>query len=110
YGSQSSAAVSSEGVVLDPLAAKSLTRDVAGDCMLMNNDALVRKVIWKIVPLLALIYLLSFLDRVNIGFAALTMNADLHLTANEYGRAAGLFFGGYILFAVPANLAMHRWG
>jgi len=97
-------------VVLDPLAAKSLTRDVAGDCMLMNNDALVRKVIWKIVPLLALIYLLSFLDRVNIGFAALTMNADLHLTANEYGRAAGLFFGGYILFAVPANLAMHRWG
>ena len=57
-----------------------------------------------------LMYVASFLDRVNIGFAALQMNADLGLTAAQYGFAAGIFFWGYFLFEVPANLLMQRFG
>jgi ACS family tartrate transporter-like MFS transporter len=69
-----------------------------------------RKVTLRLVPLAALLYLLAYLDRVNIGFAALTMNADLGLTATAYGFAAGIFSLGYVLFEVPSNIALERVG
>ncbi|MBM3514364.1 MAG: MFS transporter [Alphaproteobacteria bacterium] len=68
------------------------------------------KVMWRLVPIAGLLYLLAYLDRVNIGFAALTMNADLQLTATAYGFAAGIFSLGYILFEVPSNIMLERMG
>jgi MFS transporter, ACS family, tartrate transporter len=69
-----------------------------------------RKVSWRIVPFLALLYFAAFIDRVSISFAALQMNRDLGLTAQMYGLGAGLFFIGYCLFEVPSNLILHRVG
>jgi ACS family tartrate transporter-like MFS transporter len=74
------------------------------------REAALHKAALRLIPLLALLYFVSFLDRVNVGFGALTMNADLGLTATTYGHGAGIFFLGYILFAVPANVALHRIG
>ncbi len=65
---------------------------------------------WRLVPFLALLYLLAFLDRVNVGFAALTMNADLGFSPSVFGAGAGIFFLGYVLFGVPSNLMLHRLG
>lgn len=64
----------------------------------------------RLIPLLAALYFVSFLDRVNIGFAALTMNADLGLSASAFGLGAGIFFVGYTLFTVPANMMLQRLG
>jgi ACS family tartrate transporter-like MFS transporter len=65
---------------------------------------------WRLVPLLILAYFISFLDRVNVGFAAIQMNKDLGFTATVYGFGAGVFFLGYFLFEVPSNLALERYG
>lgn len=65
---------------------------------------------WRLVPFAGFLYLLAYLDRVNIGFAALTMNADLGLSATAYGAAAGIFFIGYVLFEVPSNILLERVG
>ncbi|MGW4112449.1 MFS transporter [Actinosynnema sp. NPDC004786] len=70
----------------------------------------VRKATVRLVPFLGLLYLLNYLDRVNVGFAALTMNADLGISAAAYGLGAGLFFIGYFLFEVPSNIILHRVG
>jgi MFS family permease len=59
---------------------------------------------------LGLLYFVNYLDRTNIGFAKLTMSEDLGLTETMYGLASGLFFIGYLLFEVPSNLALHRFG
>src|SRR3954453_10876940 len=64
----------------------------------------------RLLPLLVLLYLVNYLDRVNVGFAALTMNADLGLSAAAYGLGAGLFFIGYFFFEVPSNVILHRVG
>ena len=80
----------------------------------MNDDQLERatisKVGWRILPFLILCYFVAFLDRVNVGFAALHMNGDLGFTAYIYGFGAGIFSIGYFLFEVPSNLALHRFG
>lgn len=70
----------------------------------------IRRAAWRLLPLLGLLYFVSFLDRVNVGFGALTMNGDLGLNARQFGFGAGIFFIGYIAFAVPANLMMRRVG
>ncbi|MDQ4093309.1 MAG: MFS transporter [Actinomycetota bacterium] len=70
----------------------------------------IRKVTVRLVPFLGLLYLVNYLDRVNVGFAALTMNADLGLSAAAYGLGAGLFFIGYFFFEVPSNIMLHRVG
>jgi ACS family tartrate transporter-like MFS transporter len=62
------------------------------------------------MPLLMACYLLAYLDRINIGFAAVTMNRDLGLDAYHYGLGAGLFFWGYFFFEVPSNLMLARFG
>ena len=64
----------------------------------------------RILPLVFLLYLVAFLDRTNIGFAALTMNADLAITSAEFGLLTGIFFWGYCLFEIPSNLLLHRLG
>jgi len=72
--------------------------------------AAVRRVGWRILPLLFAAYFVAYIDRVNVGFAALTMNKSLGLTAEQYGLAAGLFFVGYVAFSVPGNLILARIG
>jgi ACS family tartrate transporter-like MFS transporter len=71
---------------------------------------LYKKIAWRLIPFLVLLYAVAFLDRVNISFAALTMNRDLGISDSFYGFAAGVFFLGYCLFEVPANMALARVG
>jgi MFS transporter, ACS family, tartrate transporter len=71
---------------------------------------LYRRIAIKLIPFLMLLYMVAFLDRVNISFAALTMNRDLGISESLYGFAAGVFFLGYCLFEVPANMLMARIG
>jgi MFS family permease len=71
----------------------------------------VRRVVWRLMPLLGLLYFINYLDRVNIGFAGPNgMNAELGMTATVFGLASGIFFVGYLLLEVPSNLALHRFG
>lgn len=64
----------------------------------------------RLIPFMALLYVVSFLDRVNVGFAALTMNKDLGFSAEVYGFGAGIFFLGYFFFEVPSNIILERVG
>jgi MFS transporter, ACS family, tartrate transporter len=68
------------------------------------------KVSRRLLPLIVLCYLMAYIDRTNVSFAALTMNRDLGLTAYWYGLGAGIFFLGYALFEVPSNMVLHRAG
>jgi MFS transporter, ACS family, tartrate transporter len=70
----------------------------------------IRQAAWRLVPLLAIGYLISYIDRTNIGIAALTMNRELGLTATQFGFAGGMFYVGYVLFELPSNLALRRFG
>src|SRR5262245_37595181 len=63
-----------------------------------------------LLPFLLLLYIVAWLDRVNVGFAALTMNQDLGFSASVYGFGAGVFFVGYALFEIPSNLILARVG
>src|SRR2546423_1357713 len=69
-----------------------------------------RKVYLRILPFAALTYFFCYLDRINVGFAALTMNKDIGLDAAIYGMAAGAFFWGYVLFEVPSNIILEKVG
>ena len=69
-----------------------------------------RKVMWRLPPLMALMFLINQLDRVNVSFAALTMNADLGLSSVAYAWGAGIFFIAYFAFEVPSNLILERVG
>lgn len=70
----------------------------------------VRKAAWRLIPLLCVAYVISYIDRTNVGFAALTMNADLGLTPEQFGFAAGMFFVGYCLLEIPSNVALQKFG
>ena len=78
------------------------------------TSALERTTLWKVylrlVPFCFLLYILCYVDRVNVSFAALTMNHDLGLSASVYGLAAGAFFWGYCLLEVPSNMILQRVG
>ena len=73
-------------------------------------ESAVRKASRRLIPFLVLCYAVNFLDRVNVGFAALAMNEDLGFTPEIFGFGAGIFFVGYILFEIPSNLALHKFG
>jgi ACS family tartrate transporter-like MFS transporter len=73
-------------------------------------DSAVRKARRRIVPLLFLVYIVAYLDRINVGFAALQMNAALGFSASVYGFGAGIFFLGYVVFEIPSNLILSRVG
>ncbi|HVZ69342.1 MAG TPA: MFS transporter [Rhizomicrobium sp.] len=68
------------------------------------------KIAWRLIPFMGLLYVVNFLDRVNVGFAALTMNRDLGLGAEAFGVGAGIFFLGYFFFEVPSNVILERVG
>ena len=74
------------------------------------GERTMRKTAWRLVPFLMLLYFVAFLDRINIGFAALTMNRDLGLTARMFGIGSGIFFFGYFVFELPSTLILHRVG
>ena len=77
---------------------------------MVPDEALYKKIALRLIPFMMLLYLVAFLDRVNISFAALTMNADLGLSPIVYGWGAGIFFLGYFIFEVPSNLILERVG
>lgn len=75
-----------------------------------ERAAVYAKITRRLTPFLMLLYMVAFLDRVNVSFAALTMNRDLGISDTLYGVAAGIFFAGYCLFEVPANAMLQRVG
>lgn len=75
-----------------------------------SEEATFRALRWRLIPLLMLSYAVSYLDRVNIGFAKLQMLADLHFSETTYGFGAGIFFIGYVLCGVPSNMILQRIG
>ncbi|HKW19088.1 MAG TPA: MFS transporter [Terriglobales bacterium] len=70
----------------------------------------VRKLFLRLLPFLFLLYIIAYLDRINLGFAALQMRDQLHLTDDQYGSGAGMFFWGYLIFQLPSNLILERVG
>lgn len=80
------------------------------DSVVAQEDAIFAKAAWRLIPFLGLLYVVNFLDRVNVGFAALTMNKDIGLNAEAYGWGAGIFFIGYFIFEVPSNVILERVG
>jgi MFS transporter, ACS family, tartrate transporter len=70
----------------------------------------IRKLRLPILPFVFLLYIVSFLDRINIGFAALTMNKELAITSQQFGLLAGIFFFGYFIFEILSNLLLHKIG
>jgi MFS transporter, ACS family, tartrate transporter len=74
------------------------------------ESTVIGKVVWRLFPFMILLTMVNFIDRVNIGFAALTMNKDLGIDPAAFGFAAGIFFLGYVLFEVPSNVILHRVG
>src|SRR5438477_2629957 len=72
--------------------------------------ATMRRVSWRLMPFLLAAYLICYIDRVNVGFAALQMNKAVGIDPKTYGLGAGIFFVGYFIFEVPSNLALERFG
>jgi MFS family permease len=75
-----------------------------------QQEAVLKKIAWRVVPFLTLAYVVNYLDRTNIGVASLTMNKDLGFTATQYGFGAGIFFLGYTVFEIPSNLVLYSVG
>lgn len=82
--------------------------------MTLNTNKLgkltTRKIYLRIVPYFLILYVIAFIDRMNIGYVALDMNKELALTSTEIGLIAGIFFIGYLIFEVPSNVLMNRFG
>jgi D-galactonate transporter len=74
------------------------------------ESSTIRAISWRLIPFLVLAYFFSYLDRVNLGFAALTMNAELKFSPTIFAWGAGIFFIGYFIFEVPSNLALEKFG
>jgi D-galactonate transporter len=87
-----------------------LTASAASDGRSDIESSTIRAMSWRLIPFLVLAYFFSYLDRVNLGFAALTMNAELKFTPLIFAWGAGIFFIGYFLFEVPSNLALEKFG
>jgi ACS family tartrate transporter-like MFS transporter len=76
----------------------------------IDETQIVKKITWKIIPFVFILYVISYLDRANIGYAALQMNKELALTSEAFGFVSGIFFIGYFLFEVPSNVLLNRFG
>jgi D-galactonate transporter len=74
------------------------------------ETAVLSRLTWRLLPFLFLLYIVAYLDRINVGFAALQMQEQLKFSDRMYGLGAGMFFAGYFLFQVPSNLVLHRVG
>ena len=75
-----------------------------------GQDRVFTKAAWRLIPFMGLLYITNYLDRVNISFAALTMNTAIGLGSEAYGLGAGIFFIGYFIFEVPSNVILERVG
>jgi len=78
--------------------------------MISSEPELIRKISVRLIPFLFLLYIVSYLDRVNVSFASLQMNKALGFSAEVYSLGAGIFFIAYFIFEVPSNLILHRVG
>lgn len=74
------------------------------------EEQTVRKITKRILPFIFVLFIIAYLDRVNLGYAALEMNKDLAITSEAFGLLAGIFFCGYVLFEVPSNILLHKFG
>jgi MFS transporter, ACS family, tartrate transporter len=83
--------------------------DVVGETV-GNGRALYAKISWRLIPYMFLLYIVAYLDRVNVGFAAMDMQRDLHFSNTVYGTGAGIFFLGYALCDLPSSLILRRAG
>jgi MFS transporter, ACS family, tartrate transporter len=72
--------------------------------------AVVSRLMWRLMPFLFLLYIVAYLDRINVGFGILQMRGQLGLTDRVYGRAAGMFFAGYFFFQLPSNFLLEKFG
>jgi MFS transporter, ACS family, tartrate transporter len=70
----------------------------------------IRKLRWRIIPFVFVLFVIAFVDRINVGFAALTMNKELAISSQQFGFVAGIFFFGYFIFEIPSNLLLHQIG
>jgi MFS transporter, ACS family, tartrate transporter len=86
------------------------TMSEAGAAKSELETSTIRAISWRLIPFLVLAYFFSYLDRVNLGFAALTMNAELKFSPTVFAWGAGIFFIGYFIFEVPSNLALEKFG
>lgn len=75
-----------------------------------ESPAILRRMRWKLLPFLFLLYVVAYLDRINVGFAALQMKEQLGFNDEVYGFGAGIFFLGYFFFQVPSSFALRKWG
>lgn len=78
--------------------------------LVATESEVFRKIACRVLPLLTLGFIVNFLDRTNVAFAALTMNRDIGLSPAAFGYGAGMLFLGYCLFEVPSNIALYRFG
>ncbi|MFJ4210857.1 MFS transporter [Paenarthrobacter sp. NPDC089675] len=76
----------------------------------IDEKSLIRKIAWRLMPFLVICYLINFLDRTNVGYAASAMETSIGLDVAAYGLGAGIFFIAYFIFEVPSNIALHRFG
>ncbi|MED4911615.1 MFS transporter [Brevibacillus centrosporus] len=78
--------------------------------VLSIEKSTIRKTMARILPMILILYVVAYLDRVNLGYAALQMNAELALTSEVFGLLSGIFFIGYFFFEIPSNMIMHKVG
>jgi ACS family tartrate transporter-like MFS transporter len=90
--------------------AEVIVSNEAGTAATPNEARTIHKLRMRIIPFVFVLYVISFLDRINISFAALTMNQELVITSKQFGWVAGIFFFGYFLFEIPSNLMLHKIG
>jgi MFS transporter, ACS family, tartrate transporter len=83
--------------------------EIAGEAAI-DRHALYAKISWRLIPYIFLLYIVAYLDRVNVGFAAVDLQRDLHFSNTVYGTGAGIFFLGSMLFDLPSNLMLTRVG
>jgi MFS transporter, ACS family, tartrate transporter len=74
------------------------------------REVVLSKITWRLVPFLFCLYVVAYVDRINIGFSALQLKYQIHLSDAGYGFAAGIFFAGYVLFQIPSNFVLERVG
>ncbi|WP_213992434.1 MFS transporter [Sodalis sp. dw_96] len=74
------------------------------------EESTLKKMRWRLIPFLLVLYAIAYLDRTNISYAALQMNGELKITGSQFGMVASIFFIGYFIFEVPSNVALHKFG
>src|SRR4051812_29169766 len=97
------------GVRLSHAGHRRIKRGVRMSAVAIDSSALRRKVAWRVLPLVFLIYIVAYLDRANVGFAKLRMANDLKFSEEVFGLGIGIFFIGYLILEIPGALLVERW-